>query len=182
MPDTRPDTRPSRLETALDFICTCMTGADRKGFLDSVESRLNGGRRGAAKFGDLITTGVAVAASAGDNALLELLQGFQLRGATRLFRREMFFAMRSALQIKAVRQNISLADAVWEAQNRIRHAGRTMGKRSVGSTLLLKGLEFDHSVIVHADHMTRKDWYVALTRATTSATILSPSECYSPAA
>jgi hypothetical protein len=172
----------TRLEAALDFISTCMTGSERAAFRNSVESHLNGLRRGAAKFGDLINIGLAVARTAPDNALLELLLGFQRRDSTRIFRREMFFAMRSALQIKAARQNISLADAVWEAQNRIRHAGRTVGKRSVGSTLLLKGLEFEHSVIVHADNMTRKDWYVALTRATTSMMIFSPSECYSPTA
>jgi DNA helicase-2/ATP-dependent DNA helicase PcrA len=40
----------------------------------------------------------------------------------------------------------------------------------------VKGLEFDHAVIIHADNMTRKDWYVALTRAAKGITILSPSE------
>lgn len=39
---------------------------------------------------------------------------------------------------------------------------------SIGSTLFVKGLEFDRGIIVHATNMTRKDWYVALTRGTRS--------------
>lgn len=169
-----------RLEKTMDFICACMTGAEKTDFLDSVKSHQRGSRRGVAKFGDLIKTGITVTEGTSDEALIELMQGFHGREGTRLFRREMFFAMRSALQIKSARQCDELTDAIWAVQNRIRHAGRTIGKRSIGSTLLVKGLEFDHAVIVHADSMTRKDWYVALTRATTSVTILSPSECLLP--
>jgi DNA helicase IV len=92
----------------------------------------------------------------------------------------MFFPMRSGLQARLVNQHIPLSDAICDAQNRIRHAGRKIGRRSIGSTLLVKGLEFDHAVIIHASNMTRKDWYVALTRATTSLTILSPCEYIIP--
>lgn len=172
----------TRLESALDFICACMINAEKKAFLDSVKSHQGGKKLGATKFGDLVKTGIAVAEGTADETVLELMQGFHGREATRLFRREIFFAMRSALQIKAARQYDTLTDAIWNVQNRIRHTGRLIGKRSIGSTLLVKGLEFDHAVIVHADNMTRKDWYVALTRATTSVTILSPSECFSPLA
>ncbi len=172
----------TRLERALDFICACMTGADKSDYLAAVKSHQIGGRRGEAKFGDLIKTGVAVAEDASDEIVLELMQGFYDREGTRLFRREMFFSMRSALQIKIARQCGTLADSIWEVQNRIRHVGRKIGKRSIGSTLLVKGLEFDHAVIVHTAKMTRKDWYVALTRATTSITILSPSELVLPTA
>jgi DNA helicase-2/ATP-dependent DNA helicase PcrA len=167
---------PARLKAIMYFICNCMTGAEKTAFLDAVKSRQAGGRRGTRKFGGLINTGVVVAEGAADEELLKLIQGFHEKEATRLFRREMFFAMRSALQIKTVRQYDSLIDAIWEVQNRIRHAGRTVGKRSIGSTLLVKGLEFDHAVIVYAKGMTRKDWYVALTRATKCMSILSPSE------
>lgn len=158
-----------------------MTGVENADYLAAVESRQAGGRLGTAKFGDLVATGVVLAANASDEALLNLMQGFHDKTSTHLFRREMFSAMRSALRIKSARQSGSLADAIWEVQNRIRHAGRTIGKRSIGSTLLVKGLEFEHAVVVHADNMTKKDWYVALTRATTTLTILSPSERFAPA-
>jgi hypothetical protein len=171
----------ARLEAIMDFICACMTGAENADYLAAVKSRQAGGRLGTAKFGNLVATGVVLVANASDEALLNLIQGFHDKTSTHLFRREMFSAMRSALRIKSARQSGSLADAIWEVQNRIRHAGRTIGKRSIGSTLLVKGLEFEHAVVVHADSMTKKDWYVALTRATTTLTILSPSERFAPA-
>jgi hypothetical protein len=172
----------ARLVQILDFIGECMIGAEKTPFLDAVKSHQGGGKRGATKFGDLIAVAIAVAEGTSDKALLELMQGFYRKEGTRLFRREMFFAMQSALQIKSTRQSDTLSDAIWEVQNRARHKGRSIAKRSIGSTLLVKGLEFDHAVIVYAGNMSRKDWYVALTRATTSMTILSPSEVFSPAA
>ena len=170
-----------RLEIALDFICACMIRSDKTAFISAVKSHLDGSKRGAAKFGALIEKGIAVVKDVSDEALLELMHGFSNRDSTRLFRRQMFFAMCSALRIKSARQYDSLAEAIWQVQNRTRHTDRIIGKRSIGSTLLVKGLEFDHVVIVHSNNMSRKDWYVALTRATTSLTILAPSEVFSPA-
>jgi len=146
-----------------------------------VKSRQNGGKLGTAKFGDLIDVGLAVVQSQADEALLDLMQRFYDRESTYCFRREMFYAMRAALRIKCARPSCSLADAIWEVQNRIRHAGRLIGNKSIGSTLLVKGLEFDHAIIVHNANMTRRDWYVALTRASKTVTVLSPAERFAPA-
>ena len=171
----------ARLEAAMEFICDCMTGAEQTDFLNGVKSRQKGGRVGTAKFGDLINSGVAVAESAAGEALLDLMNGFHNKSDTYCYRREMFYAMRAAVRIKCTRSVGTLADAIWEVQTRIRHAGRLTHNKSIGSTLLVKGLEFDHSIVIHADRMTRKDWYVALTRATKGVTILSPAERFRPA-
>jgi hypothetical protein len=170
----------TRLESALAFVSACMIGTEKTEFVNCVKARQHGKKPGAAKFGNLITTGIAVAEGEADDDMLELLEGFYRKETTRLSRPGMFFPMRSGLQARLVNQHIPLSDAICEAQNRIRHAGRKIGRRSIGSTLLVKGLEFDHGVIVHASNMTRRDWYVALTRATTSLTVLSPSECIIP--
>jgi hypothetical protein len=168
-----------RLEKAVDFICACMTGAERASFLNAIRSRISGKKLGNANFGDLIAAGLAVVQDGEPELLLRLLLGFRNKPDTYLFCREMFFAMCSALQIKVARPQIGLTDAIWEVQNRVRHSGRKLPHRSIGSTLLLKGLEFDHSVIIEAASMNRKDWYVALTRATTSVTVLSSEENFS---
>jgi DNA helicase-2/ATP-dependent DNA helicase PcrA len=167
----------------MDFICECMIGAEKTPFLDAVKSQQGGGRAGTAKFGSLVKAGIAVAESTGafEEVVLALMDGFHSKTETRLYRREMFFAMRAALRIKCARPASDLGDTIWEVQNRIRHAGRNIAKRSIGSTLLVKGLEFAHAIVIHADSMTRKDWYVALTRATTGLTILSPLEQIVPA-
>ena len=72
-----------------------------------------------------------------------------------------------------------------EAANNIRQrtslTGRLMPIRTVSTPLLLKGLEFDHVVIPDASHFLRermaqaKLFYVAISRATRSLTISSPS-------
>jgi DNA helicase-2/ATP-dependent DNA helicase PcrA len=168
----------ARLEAIMEFLSECMTGTERAQFIDAVKSQLNGGKAGAKRFGPLINAGLEIVENQGSfcESMLSLMEGFQLREDTRLYRREMFFALRAALRMASTRPAGSLIDAIWDVQNRVRHAGRNLPNRCIGSTLLVKGLEFDHAVVIHTDGMTRKDWYVALTRATNSLTILSPSE------
>jgi DNA helicase-2/ATP-dependent DNA helicase PcrA len=60
--------------------------------------------------------------------------------ATPTFRREMLSAMRTALKIAISGENVHLTDALWQVQNKIRHIGRHIAYRSVGSALLVKGL------------------------------------------
>ncbi len=168
----------ARFEYVLDFIGACMTGTEKSEYIKAIKSHLSGGKAGTAKFGSLIGKGIAIVNGGADEALIELMAAFQARSNTHLFRREMFFAMQSALRIKTTTPHNSLQDAVAEVQHRIRHTGRRIGKRSIGSTLLVKGLEFEHVVIIHSNNMSIKDWYVALTRATQSITILSPSESF----
>lgn len=62
-----------------------------------------------------------------------------------------------------------------DIEAKFRHLERHVAKRSVGSTLLLKGLEFEHVIIIEYYGMIKEDWYVALTRATKSVTVLSAS-------
>ncbi|WP_439500444.1 UvrD-helicase domain-containing protein [Aminobacter ciceronei] len=169
-----------RLKALLGFVSKCMTGADKTALEKAIDARQQGRRLGQAKFGSLFPLADAVIGDGGDMAMLEFLQGMRDRPGAYLYRREMFFAMRSALQTKAVNGLPTLSASVWEVQNRIRHSGRRLGERSIGSTLLVKGLEFDRAIVAAADTMTNKDWYVALTRATTRLRILSTNERFSP--
>ncbi len=158
-----------------------MTGTDKAELERAVDARQQGRRLGQTKFGTLLPLTDAVIQTGRDVAMLAFLQALQERADTHLYRHEMFFAMRSALQIKETRQLANFTDAIWEVQNRSRHAGRRLGNRSIGSTLLVKGLEFDRAILMHADTMTRKDWYVALTRATQRVRIISPQLRLMPA-
>jgi DNA helicase-2/ATP-dependent DNA helicase PcrA len=72
--------------------------------------------------------------------------------------------------------------AVATIRQRVGVAGRRLPKRTVSTPLLLKGLEFDHVVIPDATHFARerqaqaKLFYVAISRATRSLTIASPTQ------
>jgi len=169
-----------RLEAVLTFAGACMTGTEKKELLDAVESHMVGRKKGAAKFGEQISCAINVVGSDSWVPVLTLLEAMRLSPHTHIYRREMFFAMSSALHTVATAKGMPLAEAIWETQNRLRHIGRRLGKRSIGSTLLVKGLEFDHSVVVDADRLTRNDLYVALTRSTRSLLVLSRSREIAP--
>jgi DNA helicase-2/ATP-dependent DNA helicase PcrA len=171
-----------RFDATLDFLEQCMSGIERADFVRAVMSRKVGRKHGMAKFGDLVDLGLSVHGGAGDETCLALIEAFSRRPTTHVFRREMLSAMRSALKLTIAGEYPDLTEALWQVQNRIRHAGRHIAHRSVGSTLLVKGLEFANVVVVHSPSMNRKDWYVALTRATHTVKILSPQKCFSPPA
>lgn len=56
-----------------------------------------------------------------------------------------------------------------------RHIGRSIPKRAVGSTLLLKGLEAEVSVVLDADELDAKNLYVAITRGSKRLVVCSSS-------
>jgi hypothetical protein len=165
----------NQLRATMTFIGDCMTGTG------AVEARRQGSRKGTAQFGPLVDLGAALVDNPTPANRLALFDGFHGRGDSYCFRREMFYAMRAALLICISRPSCTLAEAIWEVQSRARHAGRIVAKRSVGSTLLVKGLEFDHAVVIHTPNMTRKDWCIALTRASATLTLLVPAQRFAPA-
>jgi DNA helicase-2/ATP-dependent DNA helicase PcrA len=56
-----------------------------------------------------------------------------------------------------------------------RVVGRRLPPKAVGSTLLLKGLEADHCLLMDADGLGPRELYVALTRGRRSVTVISAS-------
>ena len=60
---------------------------------------------------------------------------------------------------------------------RRKYQNRSTAYRCIGSTLLVKGLEFDHAIVLRTpgwqeDWGTHKDVYVALTRGAKSTTLI----------
>jgi len=61
------------------------------------------------------------------------------------------------------------------AREQSRVLGRSLPRRAVGSTLLLKGLEADVAVIIDTEQLTARDLYVAMTRGSRKLVICSQS-------
>jgi DNA helicase-2/ATP-dependent DNA helicase PcrA len=59
--------------------------------------------------------------------------------------------------------------------------GRRLGLRTVSTTLRVKGLEFDHTVVLDPAALDMKNLYVAMTRGSTSLTIVSAHPILRPA-
>lgn len=76
---------------------------------------------------------------------------------------------------------LSPADAAVQERERSRLIERPLAKRTVGSTLLLKGLEADTAVILDSGDMDRRHLYVAMTRGAKKLVICSRTSRLTPA-
>lgn len=72
-------------------------------------------------------------------------------------------------------------DAALRAREQNRLVGRPLPRRAVGSTLLLKGLEADVSVILNVTSLNARNLYVAMTRGSKRLVICSSSPVIHPA-
>lgn len=93
-----------------------------------------------------------------------------------LFRHECASQLCAALRECSGGTLADLPDAVASARTRARHRGRLPHGRMVGTCLLVKGLEFDHAVVLcEPDLFSPRELYVALTRGSKSLTVVSRS-------
>lgn len=92
---------------------------------------------------------------------------------TGAYRRDLLNRLLHILKMHGENHGMSLTEAGKIYQRDMRHMGRpTRHQKLIGTTLLVKGLEFDHAVILDADSLDPKDLYVAMTRGTKSLTII----------
>ncbi|MBB4373550.1 DNA helicase-2/ATP-dependent DNA helicase PcrA [Bradyrhizobium sp. cir1] len=74
----------------------------------------------------------------------------------------------------------SIFDAAVQVREESRLIGRPLAKRTVGSTLLLKGLEADVAVILNPEIMNRNHLYVAMTRGSRTLVVCSDTDVLDP--
>lgn len=173
---------PTVVQALLDFLSERMTGIGTS--LKTVVAAIKAGR-GVSRItkyrehADRLST--LSDASTPANALAWLEGVLAQRDDWWLYRRECVFQLREALRHCNGDSLSELPDAVAAARTRARHRGRHMQRRTIGTPLLVKGLEFDHTVIFwEPDHLSVQGLYVALTRASKSLTIVSRSRTLIP--
>jgi DNA helicase-2/ATP-dependent DNA helicase PcrA len=83
--------------------------------------------------------------------------------------------MRRTLKTHASESGKTLRESAWKLRDSARRNGRhVLSKRTVSTPLLIKGLEFDHALLLDAMQMgSAEELYVSLTRGASSLTILS---------
>lgn len=92
---------------------------------------------------------------------------------TSAYRRDLLYRFLNVLKIHIDGGGATLTDAANLYQRDMRHTGRPISHRKlIGTTLLVKGLEYDHAVILDADALDAKDLYVAMTRGAKTLTIV----------
>lgn len=81
-----------------------------------------------------------------------------------VYRNEFVQNMQRVL-IEAHKLGLSATEALVRNRNIVRRSGKTLTKKSIGTTLLTKGLEFDNVVVLNAHQFDNpRHLYVALTR------------------
>lgn len=99
----------------------------------------------------------------------------------RIARADLFNRIVGVFRKHAVAPHLTLAEAAERYQTQFRHRGRPVGRRKlIGTTLLVKGLEFDHAIVLDAPSLSRRELYVALTRGAKSLTVISSVPILNP--
>ncbi|MNF90861.1 hypothetical protein D3C84_734470 [compost metagenome] len=160
-----------------EFASSVMTGVGAANLRARVES-LRGGRARTPP-APAETEAVAFVAEPTLERANRVLNVLADQPGSRVFRPEVLHCCRSAMQAVAGGAPDFLTAAI-QARERNRHLGRPIARRSVGSTLLLKGLEADVSVILHPELMTAQNLYVALTRGARQVVVCSSTPILTP--
>lgn len=111
----------------------------------------------------------------------DLLVAINRAGGVRCYRPAVLAAAQRALQLAGSTGGPSFQEATVAIREQSRLVGRPLARRSVGSTLLLKGLEADISVVLNAGALNARNLYVAMTRGSRRVLVCSESPILNPA-
>ncbi|MFD0878242.1 DNA helicase UvrD, partial [Massilia pinisoli] len=103
--------------------------------------------------------------------LYELFVELRKTEGCRIYRPEIYRYCINALS--SSHADLTFSDSVIRIRENNRFFGRSLPKKAVGSTLLLKGLESEVVIILNADVLNFKNLYVALTRGSKSIIVCS---------
>lgn len=110
----------------------------------------------------------------------DLLIEINKEAGVRTFRPAVLRARHRALQVCSGPEGVTFYDAAVRIREQNRLHGRVLPRRAVGSTLLLKGLEAEVSVILGADDLNARNLYVAMTRGSKRLIICSRQAILNP--
>jgi len=165
----------SRALCIIDFASKCMTQVTtalrsasthwEKGKLPVVNEKIN--------YPELINALNLVVTNDNLSFVVDVLPLFRLIKDSYLYRRELWYEMLRTIRAYVRGGFDSLQDTAWNIRNITREQGRQIDYRVISRTLLVKGLEFDHAIVLDADNLDKKNLYVAMTRGVKSLTVLS---------
>lgn len=175
----RTQTGVDRVNAVLDLMATAYLGVGAANKRKRVESLLANPTRikTPATPAEVALTGIVTSDSLAN--VLDAIRCIESETGVTTVRPELVYCIKSALQLCAENPALQLDDAAFQVANARRERGRVLRNRAVGSTLLMKGLEFDHVVVTPDACENRHHWYVALTRGTQSVRVLAPSVSFS---
>jgi hypothetical protein len=170
---------PKALDTVVEFASTVMINVGSDDLLARVASLKSGRARRAAS--EVEAAALDFAARPSYVGASDLLVAINRDVGVRAHRPAVLRGCHRALQLCAGSNGPVLYDAAVQVREQSRLIGRPLAKRTVGSTLLLKGLEADAVVILKPELMDRQHLYVAMTRGCRRIVICSNTAVLTPA-
>lgn len=167
------------LEAIVNFLRGVMVNVNGDRLLARTESIINGRNRTPPIIQE--NAAVRVYQNGGYSEALEFLVAMSQDRDRRVYRDVPFRMVVDALKRVSTDPSLNLVEVFICMREQRRHAGRAVSGRSIGSTLLLKGLEADYTIILDADNpargrrMNAKHLYVALTRGAKRVKVFSRS-------
>lgn len=159
--------------SVVGFAAVCMTGV--RSHLRSAEDRLESGAVPAARAGaanEAAVRAVADVVERGVDAVPTALRAIASLNDVRIYRHELLEETIRAIQLRRPTSERSLSELAWDLREDARRRGRAVPPRVVSRTLLVKGLEFDHAIVLARRELNREELYVAITRPRRSLTVL----------
>lgn len=176
----RTTTNGRRLKAVIEFAAKCMTAVEDNLPAASVRGEHTEIR---ANTRNPLVAGLAndYLAAPGSIAMAALLKGIRQTAGVQLIRADLFNRVMATLRKQAMYPEETLEQAGDRYQREFRFVGRPVSHRKIiGTTLLVKGLEYDHTIVLDATSLSRKDLYVALTRGARSLTIITTGMVLNP--
>ena len=159
----------------IEFASTCMTGVATP--LATIKRKLEKGDKTAKsnlRHKEIFEGLVKITEDNSLALLLPIFRKIESIPERKIYRKELWQDMKKSLDEYVNSDgDLGLQKTVWKVRDRGRVYGRAVDKRTVSRTLLIKGLEFEHAIIINADELDAKELYVAITRGSKSLTVFS---------
>lgn len=157
---------------ALDFSKKCFTGVG-KALTAGTQKGQVAKQSKATKYPLVLHAANAYLGSPTSAHLRDFFLALKANPETSAYRRDLLYRFLNVLKTHIDGVGGDLTEAANKYQRDMRHTGRPISHRKlIGTTLLVKGLEYDHAVILDADTLDAKDLYVAMTRGAKTLTII----------
>jgi len=111
------------------------------------------------------------------NDLFSLIDAIQKSQKVHIYRRDLYYRFLAMIRICIADSDISMLGAYTKYHVKFRNSGRPLKlNKIIGTTLLVKGLEYDHAIILNPDALDKKNFYVAITRGKKTLTLVYPKK------
>ncbi|KUM44981.1 UvrD-helicase domain-containing protein [Pseudomonas sp. EpS/L25] len=162
-----------RLRSVIDFCKTCCNAVD--GVLAAATKKGQEGKATrATKCPEILEVANRYLATGSCKDMAAMLDLVRARPEVTTYRRDLLGRMMGVLRMHEDNLGLTLTEAANRYQREFRHSGRPIRhNKLIGTTLLVKGLEYDHAIILEAESMSSKHLYVALTRGAKSITVVT---------